>query len=54
MLLDAALSTRITALEVDPTTAAAVAAVQADVDANETTAATAVSSEATTRASAVY
>ena len=32
---DAALSARITTLEADPTTAAAVAAVQADVDQNE-------------------
>ena len=46
------LGVRITALESDTTSATAVAAVQADVDANETTAATAVSSEATTRAAA--
>ena len=35
LLADNALGVRITALEVDPTTAAAVAAVQADVDQNE-------------------
>ena len=46
------LGVRITALESDTTSATAVAAVQADVDANETTAATAVSTEATTRATA--
>ena len=46
------LGVRITALESDTTSATAVAAVQADVDANETTAATAVSNEATTRAAA--
>ena len=46
------LGVRITALESDTTSATAVAAVQADVDANETTAATAVSTEATARATA--
>ncbi|MEL0127412.1 MAG: hypothetical protein VW929_09575, partial [Actinomycetota bacterium] len=43
---DAALSARITTLEADPTTAAAVAAVQADVDQNEADADAALATKA--------
>ena len=49
---DTALSGRLDALEADPTTATAVAAVQSDVDANEADADAAIAAEATTRGNA--
>jgi hypothetical protein len=48
LLADNALGVRVTALEVDPTTATAVAAVQADVDQNETDADAAIALKADT------
>lgn len=52
LLSDNALGVRVTTLEADPTTATAVAAVQADVDANEVTAANAVTAAAGVAAAA--
>ena len=49
---DVALDGRLDVLEADPTTATAVAAVQADVDQNEADADAAIAAEATTRAAA--
>ena len=49
---DTALSDRLDVLEADPTTAAALAAVQADVDQNEADADAAIAAEATARAAA--